>query len=56
MKKTILLTLILAATFGLGFTFSNIISTKSNNKTKYRNSRKIITDKTIYVPLLKINV
>lgn len=32
MKKTILLSLILAATFGLGFTFSNIISTKSNNK------------------------
>ena len=32
MKKTIIITLILAATFGLGFAFNNIVSIKSNNK------------------------
>ena len=36
MKKTILITLTLATTFALGFTLSNIVSTKTKNKEKMK--------------------
>lgn len=36
MKKSILITLVLATTFYLGFAFNNIISTKSNYKEKMK--------------------
>ena len=36
MKKTILITLVLAATFGLGFAFNNLISDKSNGNSKIK--------------------
>ena len=36
MKKTILITLALATTFGLGFAFNNLISNKSNDNSKMK--------------------
>ena len=36
MRKTILITLTLAATFSLGFTFNNLISNKSDNTSKMK--------------------
>jgi predicted enzyme related to lactoylglutathione lyase len=36
MKKTILITLALATTFGFGFAFNNLITNKSNNNNKMK--------------------
>ena len=36
MKKTILITLILATTFGLGFAFNNLIANKSDDNSKMK--------------------